>query len=86
MVSKDKDRGKVKVDPLKINTETVQDLTEDETGKVRGGFLGGQSIYGACTQLNCPTEYANCTVSPRADCLGQPGPKDPPPQDSNWCK
>jgi|GEM_PF-3587154 len=82
MVKKDKDKRKVKIDKLKVNRETVQDLSDEEISKIKGG--AGQSIYGPCTQLNCPTEYANCTLSPRADCLGQPGPKDPPPQ-SGWC-
>lgn len=82
MVIKDKDQGKVKVDPLKINTETVQDLTEDETSQIKGGLLQ-QSLYGACTG-NCPTEYVGCTERVGADCVGQPGPKDPQPL-SNWC-
>lgn len=85
MVKKDenkKDKSKVKIDKLQVNRETVHDLTDEEIGKIRGG--AEQSLYGACTANLCPTEYAGCTQRVRVDCLGQPGPKDPPPQ-SGWC-
>lgn len=84
MVRKDKsnkDKKKVKVGKLKVNKETVQDLSDEEIRKIKGG--AEQSLYAACT-MNCPTEYAGCTERVRVDCLGQPGPKDPPPQ-SGWC-
>lgn len=83
MVKKDKnkkDKSKVKIDKLNVNRETVQDLTDEEIGKIKGG--AEQSLYAACT-MNCPTEYAGCTERLPVDCLGR-GPKDPPPQ-SGWC-
>ena len=85
MVKKDKGKkSKVKIDKLKVNRETVQDLTDKEIRKIKGG--AGQSLVAACTDNLCPTEYAGCTERQPVDCLGQPGPKDKPAPVSNWCQ
>ena len=42
-------RQKVKVSDLKLNKETVKDLTDSETKKVKGGRMAqGESINQSC--------------------------------------
>ena len=62
MVTKSKTvagKGKVKVGKLKVNKETVKDLTADEKKQVKGGKLTGTGII-------CPTIK---TVVPTIECL-----------------
>jgi|GEM_PF-3763204 len=52
MVSKKKEhasKGRVKVNKLKLNKETVQDLSGDEANRIKGGGLKG---CGTDTDLN----------------------------------
>lgn len=80
MIKKDKNKGKVKIDPLKINTETIQDLTDADAQKVRGGF----GILGP-TDAECSNDCRPVSLNPvNPNCDYGPGPKDPPPQ-SGWC-
>lgn len=52
-------KSKVKVGKLKVNKETVQDLTDSDAKKVKGGFdpLGGQVGY--VTQDGCGAKFSN---------------------------
>ena len=62
MVTKSKARannGKVKVGKLKVNKETVKDLTADEKKEIKGGNLTGTGII-------CPIHK---TVAPTIGCL-----------------
>ena len=61
---KDEKSGRIKVDKLQINKETVKDLTSDETQKVKGGT-------GFCGQLPVATE--GCVASPDASPPRPPG-------------
>ena len=54
---KDEQNARIKVGKLRINKETVKDLTSDETQKVKGGT-------GFCGQLPVPT--LECVASPDA--------------------
>lgn len=80
MIKKDKNKEKVKINPLKINSETIQDLTEADARKVKGGFgnLGptDTDCSNACRPLSLNPVNPNCDYGP--------GPKDPLPQ-SDWC-
>lgn len=63
MVKKN-DKRKVKINPLKVETETIQDLDSDEMSKVKGGDGGatffcnqsigcGPSLLGTCGGKTC---------------------------------
>ena len=51
-------KGKVKVGKLKLNKETVKDLSAGEQEKVKGGRLPTTTLTNTCY-----TEAANCTAS-----------------------
>jgi len=64
MITKKNKKGKVKINPLKVEKETVQDLDSDEMSKVKGGDAGasffcapslacGASLLGTCGGKTC---------------------------------
>jgi natural product precursor len=70
-------RGKVKVKDLKLNKETVKDLTESEAKRVKGGAfaLTGTKCSDPCpkTKLLCPrpsTVPAGCNPTVVGGALG----------------
>ena len=80
MVKKDSAKSKVKVEELAINKETVQDLTDAQASKVKGGNAShGEECSRPCTDSRgtfCPVKTDGC-----------PGTKDPVTDQgpSNWC-
>jgi hypothetical protein len=85
MVKKDKgkkSKSKVKVDKLKVNRETIQDLTDADARKVRGGFgvLGGHNTETICSDACQRISYE--PASP--DCSTEQC-KTVVPQQSDWC-
>ena len=60
-------KGKVKVGKLKLNKETVKNLTPTERRKVKGGRLGGDAppitaVYGTCGGGTCYPNIPTCGV------------------------
>lgn len=64
MVTKKSNKGKIKINPLKVEKETIQDLDDDEMSKVKGGDAGatlfcnqslgcGPSLLGTCGGKTC---------------------------------
>jgi len=55
--------SRVKVKKLKLNKETVKDLTSGEQKQVKGGLslVSGNFTLVACTNL-CPSRNVGCTV------------------------
>lgn len=79
MVSKDTgEKTKVKIDKLEVNKETVQDLTDEETQKIKGGAL---SIIGVCEAKPSPYNSNGCgaNYSFRGQQTCDPGTLNPVP-------
>ncbi len=58
MVTKDTaETSKIKIDKLEVNKETVQDLTDAEAEKIKGGAL---SIIGVCEAKPSPYNSNGC--------------------------
>lgn len=55
-------KGKVKVGKLKLNRETVNDLSPDEKKKIKGKLAGVQVVQGknATIQTCCNCSYSGC--------------------------
>lgn len=53
--------GKVHVEPLELNEESIKELTDTESDAVRGGLIikGGGSSGWTCAELN--TLLSTCT-------------------------
>jgi hypothetical protein len=68
---KDESNGRIKVGKLRVNKETVKDLTSDETQKVKGGtgVCAGSQIAAGLTSA--------CVASPEAP-PPRPGGQIPP--------
>ena len=73
MVSKNKTgekKGKVKVGKLRLNRETVKDLTAREEKQIKGGLA--ITVHYQCVRLQtvgCPTQVIRtCSTCPDAGC------------------
>jgi natural product precursor len=51
-------KGKVKIDKLKLNKETVRNLSDSEAKKVKGGYNsnGCGPKFSFCGQITCPPQ------------------------------
>jgi len=58
-VEKEQQRGRVKVGKLKLNKETVEELTAHEADKIKGGGTTGCGTGTALTST-CPNRGATC--------------------------
>jgi hypothetical protein len=66
MVTKSSKKGKVKVGKLRLNKETVKDLTAAERKRVKGGRKG-RDVTDTCPSVDiCPTLDDPCgAIRPR---------------------
>jgi hypothetical protein len=60
MTTKKKDgasekKGRVKIGKLRVNKETVEDLTNKEAEQIKGGAMAGLSKPRGCITADCPT-------------------------------
>lgn len=53
-------KGKVKVGKLKLNRETVKDLTSEQQKRVKGGLLGNASTSCSVNFKCCKDSGNNC--------------------------
>jgi len=54
-------RGKKKISNLKLNKETVKDLSESEAEKIQGGLLAPKGIF-------CKQQFGDMTGAPGSGC------------------
>lgn len=52
------EKSKVKIDKLEVNKETVQDLTDEEAEKIKGGATF--SIFAVCEKKPSPYNSNGC--------------------------
>jgi len=58
-------RGKKKPSKLKLNKETVKDLTDTEAGKIKGGAMDSYGHGGTCAYScgpTCKNTCENCSI------------------------
>lgn len=80
MVTRKEKKSRVKIGKLKINKETVQDLTDADAQKVRGGFgiLGG-------TATDCSDACQRISYEPASPLCDTDNCKTVVPLQSDWC-